>query len=314
MKQPKHWVVLFAAVSLSAAAACGGIDEGDASTLRPFSGATSMSDPGQPPQAATAASTGDGINTTGAGAGTGAATGLPCDVQQLFENRCIGCHLGASPPKLLTYDDLMKPAPSNPAVNLAKASLDRIKDAARPMPPAPAELPTATEVGTLQAWVNAGTPRGAACTTAPPAGAPAAGATNPYATPSVCTSGTTTVGRQGSTMRPGEACITCHSMKGGPSYQIAGTVYPTAHEPNDCNGVNGGVTVVVTDAKGVVTQIPVNSVGNFSSRATIAAPFHVKVTSGTKERVMAGSLTAGDCNSCHMENGANGAPGRIMAP
>ena len=42
---------------------------------------------------------GDGINTTGMSAGTGAATGLPCDVQQLFENRCIGCHLGASPPR-----------------------------------------------------------------------------------------------------------------------------------------------------------------------------------------------------------------------
>ena len=38
----------------------------------------------------------DGINTTGVGAGTGAATGLPCDVQQLLENRCIGCHLAGT--------------------------------------------------------------------------------------------------------------------------------------------------------------------------------------------------------------------------
>ena len=28
---------------------------------------------------------GDGINSSGAGAGSGAVTGLPCDVQQLFE-------------------------------------------------------------------------------------------------------------------------------------------------------------------------------------------------------------------------------------
>src|SRR5512143_2439287 len=52
----------------------------------------------------------DGINTTGVGAGTGANTGLPCDVQQLLENRCIGCHLGPSPKPLLTYSDLLAPS------------------------------------------------------------------------------------------------------------------------------------------------------------------------------------------------------------
>ena len=102
-------------------------------------------------------------------------------------------------------------------------------------------------------------------------------------------------------------------MRGGPAYTLAGTVYPTAHEPDDCDGV-GGLTVVVTDANGVVTNVTVNQAGNFSSRAKIAAPFHVKVTNGTKERAMAGSLTAGDCNSCHTLAGANGAPGRVMAP
>ena len=31
-------------------------------------------------------------------------------------------------------------------------------------------------------------------------------------------------------------------------------------------------------------------------------------------RMMVASQTAGNCNSCHTQNGANGAPGRIMAP
>jgi hypothetical protein len=115
-------------------------------------------------------------------------------------------------------------------------------------------------------------------------------------------------------MHPGDACVTCHTMRGGPAYTVAGTVYPTAHEPNDCNGVSGVVTVVVTDGNNAITNIPVSSVGNFSSRAAIVAPFHVMVTNGTKTRVMAGSLTAGDCNSCHTVAGANGAPGRVMAP
>jgi hypothetical protein len=262
----------------------------------------------------------EGINKTGMGAGTGAATGLPCDVQQLLENRCIGCHLGASPPALLTYADLLKPS-SDPTKNLAQKSLERMKSTTSPMPPAPAVAPDAQEISVMEKWVTAGTPMGAVCT--PPAGdggvdgGDAGPVTNPYNTPTVCTSMTTwNGGNNGSSrMRPGGACITCHTMRGGPAYSVAGTVYPTAHEPNDCNGVNaGGVTVVVTDANGVVTNLPVNSVGNFYTRNKIAAPFHVKVTNGAKQRVMAGALTAGDCNSCHTLAGVNGAPGRIMAP
>ncbi|HSO34822.1 MAG TPA: hypothetical protein VLT33_19945 [Labilithrix sp.] len=260
---------------------------------------------------------GDGINTTGAGAGTGAVTGLPCDVQQLLENRCIGCHLGASPPPVLTYDDLLKPAPSDPSKTMAQKSLERLKSTTAPMPPAPAVAPTAAEIATFEKWVAAGTPKGATCTALPgDGGAPEAGAGTNYNTPTVCTSNKTFPpgADNSSLMKPGGACVTCHTMQGGPSYTVAGTVYPTAHEPNDCNGVNGGLTVVVTDANGAVTNIPVNSVGNFSLRTAIAPPFKVKVTNGTKERVMAGSLTAGDCNSCHTLAGANGAPGRVMAP
>ena len=38
------------------------------------------------------------------------------------------------------------------------------------------------------------------------------------------------------------------------------------------------------------------------------------VTDGVKTRQMQGTVTSGDCNSCHTVNGTNGAPGRIMAP
>ena len=114
-------------------------------------------------------------------------------------------------------------------------------------------------------------------------------------------------------MRPGGPCITCHAQRGGPDYNFAGTVYPSAHEPNDCNGL-AQIQVVVTDANGKVTTVTTNTAGNFSSRVAIKAPFKVKVVQGAKERVMAGSLTAGDCNTCHTEKGANGAPGRVMAP
>lgn len=137
-----------------------------------------------------------------------------------------------------------------------------------------------------------------------------------YDTPLTCTSNTKwTRGDHGSQlMHPGRACIQCHTDNGGPFLTIAGTVFPTAHEPDDCNGVSGGVTVVITDAKGKVTNIPVNSSGNFYSIATIAKPFSAKVTSSKGERVMDDKQTSGDCNSCHTQDGTNNAPGRIMAP
>jgi hypothetical protein len=251
-----------------------------------------------------------GINTTGVGAGSGADTGLPCDVQQLLENRCIGCHMSKSPPALLTLADLLAPSVSDPSKSMAAESLARMRSAASPMPPPPAEPPTPEEIQVFAAWVASSTPKGVPCTGGD-AGAPA-----PYATPSVCTSGKTWRGGNdgSSSMHPGGVCLTCHSMQGGPAYKIAGTVYPTAHEPNDCDGVANALTVVVTGADGTTTSLPVNSVGNFYSRSGVVAPFHVKVTDGTKERAMTEAVTAGDCNSCHTEQGANGAPGRIMAP
>ncbi len=289
-------LVMLASLALGAALAfaCGSTD---VVTSKPYYG---PSDDG-----------GDGINMTGVGAGTGANTGLPCDVQQLLENRCIGCHAGPSPAALLTYANLTAPS-SDPSKTEAQRCLERMQSTTSPMPPAPAVAPTAPEIATFAAWVAAGTPMGAACTSAVDGGA---GGGGNYGTPTVCTSGKTWAGGEASgSMNPGGACLTCHSKKGGPPFSIGGTVYPTAHEPNDCNGVNGKLTVVVTDKNGKVTNLPVNAVGNFYTEASIAPPFNVKVTDGTKTRSMATALTAGDCNTCHTVAGANGAPGRIMAP
>jgi hypothetical protein len=58
----------------------------------------------------------------------------------------------------------------------------------------------------------------------------------------------------------------------------------------------------------------VNAVGNFYSTAAVARPFQAKVVRNGLERVMTVAQTTGDCNSCHTVTGANGAPGRIMAP
>jgi len=144
-----------------------------------------------------------------------------------------------------------------------------------------------------------------------------AGADPGFDTPSVCTSGTMwTRGDRGSaSMHPGGACINCHDQQNGPSFTIAGTVFPTAHEPDDCNGGGtAGAQIVITGADGKVTKIAVNAVGNFYSQGAVALPFRAKVVVGTKERAMVGSQKSGDCNSCHTEKGDNSAPGRIVLP
>ena len=220
---------------------------------------------------------------------------------------------------LITYADLTGPALTDPTQTVAQMCVSRMQNTSRPMPPTGLTAASMTAAASLQSWIAAGYPVGTCGT----AGGSDAGvsAPNPYSTPVTCTSGTTYSGGEGSSaMDPGQACISCHSANGGPSFVIGGTVYPTAHEPNNCNGANGssdGATVVITDSTGKVFTLNVNSSGNFyeSTRsATIAMPFQAKVVQGGNERVMATPQSTGDCNSCHTETGASNAPGRIMLP
>jgi hypothetical protein len=146
------------------------------------------------------------------------------------------------------------------------------------------------------------------------------GAAGANGTPATCTSQMYWMGGDmgSELMHPGGGCLTCHSNSPeAPRLSIAGTVYPTSHEPDDCNGVSGslGISVVITDATGTeLPPITVNEVGNFHFDGRIAAPFHVKVVSGGRENVMSAAPANGECNGCHTRKGANGAPGRILAP
>jgi hypothetical protein len=121
-------------------------------------------------------------------------------------------------------------------------------------------------------------------------------------------------------MEPGQACIGCHATPGdeAPTFTIAGTLYPTGHEPDNCNGASGqatGAKIVVTGNNGSSLTLTPNSVGNFFTTTSLPPPYKAKVvsTSGS-ERVMSGTASSGDCNSCHTQNGAQNAPGRITLP
>lgn len=263
---------------------------------------------------------GPGSGASGTVSGDGgsvvAGMGLPCDIAAILQSKCVACHssppAGGAPMPMETYADLTAPARSNSAVTVAELSLTRMQSTTAPMPPPGNTAPTAQEIAAFQTWVNAGTPQGTC-------GNDAGAVTSPYSTPLQCSSATTwTGGTDGnSRMKPGGACVSCHAQSGGeaPIFSIAGTVYKTAHEPDDCNGAGGsGATVVVTDANNNTLTIPVNGAGNFYSSQAVAKPFHAKVVYAGRERAMSAAQTSGDCNSCHTVNGTMSAPGRIMLP
>jgi hypothetical protein len=151
-------------------------------------------------------------------------------------------------------------------------------------------------------------------------------APDPYDTPVVCTSMNNWTGgnRESPLMRPGGACISCHQKGGeGPIFSVAGTLFPTPHEPDDCNGVSNtaGAQVVITEANGTAHTLNVNAAGNFYlESATFAYPYQAKVVYQGRERVMVEAQKSGDCNECHTEAGTHtdagtqNAPGRIFLP
>lgn len=120
-------------------------------------------------------------------------------------------------------------------------------------------------------------------------------------------------------MHPGRACVSCHDQFKGPEFVIGGTLYPSLHEPDDCESTSvGDAQVVITDATGREIVLEVNDVGSFhsdeDSEDGIAFPIRAKIVQGGRERVMFGERMTGDCNSCHTQDGLNGAPGRIVLP
>ena len=266
------------------------------------------------------------------GPGVPAAEGLPCDVAKVLATSCTSCHgmrpKAGAPNALVTYDDLVAKSEDDPSRTVAEVSLERMKSTTKPMPP---DGPlAAADVTAFERWVTAGAPKATCATSAapdaggpgmPPPGASDGGVGAPKdgggaPAPTVCTSGTSWVkGTPASAlMLPGKACIACHSATGGPSLTIAGTVYPTLHEPDSCNGASGGgLTVLLIDATGKSHTMPVNAAGNFTRVTSIPMPYKAMIVDGTKTREMKTAQTDGDCNGCHSEQG-NHSPGRIMAP
>ena len=143
-----------------------------------------------------------------------------------------------------------------------------------------------------------------------------------------CPSGQTYNGGTGNDMEPGNTCIQCHGQQGGPTYKIGGTVFRNLITETGCyaSGKAGSVvppatyTVEITDANAKVFKTTTSSLsGNFhmssKSMSGFTPPYTARVLDAAgNARKMTTKQTSGDCNSCHTADGAQGAPGRIVAP
>lgn len=248
------------------------------------------------------------------GDGSGQVTDLPCEVQSLLARRCQSCHSAMPPGPLLSRADLIAASRTDTSQSTAAVALERMAiSTPLRMPPSPLEAADAQEIEEFRAWLEQGMPEGD-CHDVVDAG------TDPYDTPVVCSSERHWTGgnEESPLMRPGGACITCHEAeREGPRFVVAGTLYPTAHEPDDCYGVSSkaGAEVVVTDAAGVETRLSVNASGNFFlEEASIQLPYRARVEYDGRMRVMVEAQTNGDCNGCHSEAGSQNAPGRVFLP
>jgi hypothetical protein len=257
-----------------------------------------------------------GSNSGEGTAGTGQATGLPCDVQAVIENRCIACHDGSmkasGAPPMLNYSDLVAKSVVDPTKTIAQEAVVRMQ--AKTMPPKPAAPPDTDAMACTDYVPSA---EGGTTNTLDGGAIPEGGLdASANCTRNAYWDGGNTPSDQ---MNPGEACNACHQVMGGPNLAFAGTVYKTPHEPDLCFGQAPPPTikVTITDSMGRTQDLTVNAGGNFQGfkqSPPLKAPFRAKLSDGTNTRAMIGSVTSGDCNSCHTVLGKNTAPGRIVAP
>lgn len=255
----------------------------------------------------------------------GGTGGVPCAVAAMVAENCLVCHgaalAGNATFPLLTRADFLQPSFVDPAKNLYQQARIRIHNPFNPMPPIGYQQPTVDEVYAFDQWELAGAPEGT-CNPASPGPQPTSCASNQL----------WAYGNSGSAgMNPGLACLACHKgqnfagqnplgySKLSRAYFFMGTAFASAHSKDLCIAPPpSGARIEILDKNGVVAQtLTPNSYGNFysgSSTTTVALPYTARVVANGKTARMLAPQTSGDCNTCHTEQGLQGAPGRIYWP
>jgi hypothetical protein len=263
--------------------------------------------------------------------------------------RCHGAPpLAGVPISLLTYADLMAPAKGQPGVSNAERALLRVQmdtmppggglsseeiavlarwvtAGARPdrcdtgAPATSAEPPISVldasikDAGPLDAGAHdAG--RDVADVSTPAAqdaGAADDAASEGGAAASGCTSQSRWAGGDAGSalMSPGTACLGCHGAR-APVFTFAGSIYASAHEPDQCNGVAANdALLLIKAANGFKLALTINAAGNFFTQTSLPKPYTVELRYQGRVVTKQEPQTSGDCNACHSEAG-----GRITLP
>lgn len=254
--------------------------------------------------------TSSGSDAGGSGdAGKADAGTLPCDVQRLVASHCQECH-GAKPEQGAPFSLVTRADVKDAAARM------QFRMQAGTMPPAPRASPSALEQSLFAAWIDAGYPETGTCTPLPDAGTPDAGA------PTTCASNVfynQLLEPPGELMNPGLSCPTCHAANQlfYVAFTYAGTVMPGLHEKNTCKSpptADGGIVEIAALDGGVFWQWEVNSSGNFRTLDAGPSPYVARLYRGGMVKQNQTTHTSGDCNTCHTEQGANGAAGRLTFP
>lgn len=240
-----------------------------------------------------------------------------CDVLAVLRQQCWSCHgttlHDSAPSSLVTLEHLKGPSIVDAAQTNAERAVLRMENSNSPMPPGAVTRATAEQIALFKAWIAAGYPT-ASCGDA---------AKDPYAAATKCSGEQLDLHQQeGEDMNAGRACNACHEQvnieQGGdaPLFTLAGTIFPTAHEPDDCRAPSAeGAQVEITDAKGKVVVVEANEAGNFFYKEPdLTFPYTAKVIFEGRERAMARPQQNGACNQCHSAAGTEDAPGRILLP
>jgi mono/diheme cytochrome c family protein len=272
------------------------------------------------PAGSCSVATGDGGAVVSWDAGTwdGGLAGLPCDVAAMVASNCLACHGPRGPNMpLLSLANFLAPAPSNPAITVAASVENRLHSTTQPMPPLGNPAPSATAVAAYDAWYAGGTQPGTC-------GSIDAGLLDGGLWPTSCASGNNWDAgtRESANMEPGQACLACHTSRGEADklYTFSGTVFAGLHEWNNCLDpapAGGYVEIIGADGKALTPVLYTSAAsGNFHSQVNVPVllPYTARVWRNGVYTQMTTPQTDGDCNGCHTEQGASGAPGRIVWP
>jgi hypothetical protein len=212
--------------------------------------------------------------------------------------KCTSCH--SDPPTdnslcgLVTFADLVAPAKENPTMNEAEFSVLRMQSTVSPMPPAALLLPaTASDIATLQNWINAGYPSGQCSPDAGVGGGPVDvfKGQPPY------------VAMPGDKAHnAGRDCLSCHG------FGIAGTLYSAK------GTAVANAEVRLVDGSGNAFSVYSGPNGNFYSGTTFTSGAHTGVRNAAGQAVMVGPITYGGCNKCHCTGGASCTTTRLHLP